>query len=119
MNQHRQPNGEPQGITGRGAFARFVTACRLMGTKSVPGTVTVVVGRLVLGDTGHGRHQGHRPGCSRGEQYGRRGNPPAQVSSTSTVAGEALSRVGSQVSYRDQRSFGLAGAQRGGDDPRR
>jgi hypothetical protein len=52
MDQHRQPNGEPQGITGRGAFARFVTACRLMGTKSVPGTVTVVVGRLVLGDTG-------------------------------------------------------------------
>jgi hypothetical protein len=45
--------------------------------------------------------------------------PAAQVSNTSTVVGEALSRIGPQVSYRDQQKSGLAGARRGGDDPRR
>ena len=38
---------------------------------------------------------------------GRRGNPPVQVSRTSTVAGEALGCGGPQVSYRYQQKLVL------------
>jgi len=101
-------------------FARFVTAC-LMGTKSVLATVTVVAGRLVLGDTGI-------PGTAVTKVTAR-----AAAVANSTVAAAiprrrsaapapsptSFCRVGPQVSYRDQRKFGLAGAQLGGDGSRR